>query len=63
MNRNPVRPEWIYGPAKPAERPAWVSAPGCCERWTPADGCADGHTGRPAMSTPAREFAADCEAQ
>ena len=37
-----ARPEWLYGS-------------GCCERWTPEDGCPQ-HTGRPAMSLKAREL-------
>jgi hypothetical protein len=60
MTGQPVRPEWIYGTPKP-ERPAWVDAPGCCEHWTAADGCTDGHAGRQAMSQGAREFKFETE--
>lgn len=35
-----TRPEWLYGT-------------GCCNQWTPADGCPV-HTGRPAMSLATR---------
>jgi hypothetical protein len=35
-------------------RPEWLYGSGCCERWTPEDGC-PWHTGRPAMSLKARE--------
>jgi hypothetical protein len=35
-------------------RPEWLYGQGCCEHWTPLEGCSDGHTGRPAMSLPAR---------
>lgn len=34
-------------------RPAWLYAQGCCQNWTPDDGCGQ-HTGRPAMPLHAR---------
>jgi hypothetical protein len=37
----------------PAPRPEWLYGSGCCEHWTPEDGCPH-HTGRPAMSRQAR---------
>ena len=36
------------------QRPAWLYGSGCCERWTPEDGCS-WHTGRPPMSLQARK--------
>jgi hypothetical protein len=41
-------------------RPEWLYGQGCCEQWTPEDGCTLGtpHTGRPAMSLRVREL--DC---
>jgi hypothetical protein len=44
-------------------RPAWLHDPGCCEHWTPERGCAAGHTGRPAMSLPARDERPDRRGQ
>jgi hypothetical protein len=38
-----------------ARRPGWLYGQGCCEHWTPEDGCPQ-HTGRPAMSLRAREL-------
>jgi hypothetical protein len=36
-------------------RPGWLYGQGCCERWTPEDGCPL-HTGRSAMPLRAREL-------
>jgi hypothetical protein len=47
LNHLAARPEWLYGT-------------GCCDQWTPADGCR-WHTGRPAMSLAARELGSESE--
>ena len=36
-------------------KPGWLYGQGCCEHWTPGDGCPQ-HTGRLAMSLKAREL-------
>jgi hypothetical protein len=36
------------------QRPAWLYGSGCCEQWTPEDGCS-WHTGRPAMPLQVRK--------
>jgi hypothetical protein len=43
-----------------AARPEWLYGSGCCDQWTPADGCR-WHTGRPAMSLAARELGSESE--
>jgi hypothetical protein len=44
-----------------AARPEWLYGSGCCDQWTPEDGCR-WHTGRPAMSLAARELGREAEA-
>lgn len=39
-------------------RPEWLYGSGCCEKWTPADGCW-WHTGRMSMSLKARALDGD----
>lgn len=42
------------------QRPAWLYGTGCCDQWTPEDGCR-WHTGRPAMGLAARELGSEAE--
>jgi hypothetical protein len=43
-----------------AGRPEWLYGTGCCDQWTPEDGCR-WHTGRPAMGLAARELGSPAE--
>jgi hypothetical protein len=43
-----------------SSRPQWLYGTGCCDQWTPEDGCR-WHTGRPAMSLAARELGSPAE--